>query len=92
MFIGVRQGSVLSPVLLNIVINEIIRVTEGQESWLPNIIVYTDDIVTWELSESTLDKKFQRVVSVCKDFGLNVNLDKYVVKYAWRQVHGKDKI
>jgi hypothetical protein len=32
-----------------------------------------------ELTESTLRKKYQRDVSVCKDFGLNVNLDKCMV-------------
>jgi DUF1009 family protein len=33
----------------------------------------------WEPNESTLEKKLQRVVTVCKDFGLNVSLDKCVV-------------
>jgi bifunctional ADP-heptose synthase (sugar kinase/adenylyltransferase) len=30
----------------------------------------------WEPKEGTLQKKFQSVVTVCKDFGLNVSVDK----------------
>jgi hypothetical protein len=28
---------------------------------------------------STLEKKFQRVVTVCKDFGINVSFDDFMV-------------
>jgi hypothetical protein len=42
-------------------------------------MVYTDDIVVWEPNGSTLEKKLQRVVTVCEDFGLNVCLSKCVV-------------
>jgi hypothetical protein len=35
--------------------------------------------VVWEPNERTSKKKFQRVVAVCKDFGLSVSLHKCVV-------------
>jgi hypothetical protein len=38
----------------------------------------------------TLEKKLQRVVTVCKDFGLNKNLDK-CVKIGWK-TGGTEKI
>jgi hypothetical protein len=50
-----------------------IEVTEGQESGIPKSMVYADDIVIWEPNASSLEKKFQRVVLVCKDFELNPN-------------------
>jgi hypothetical protein len=42
-------------------------------------MVYTDSIVIWEPEESTLEKKFQSVSTVCKDVGSNVDLGKCVV-------------
>jgi hypothetical protein len=51
---GVRQGSVLSPALFNMIMDEVIkRVTEGQESGTQKIMIYADDIVVWEPNEST---------------------------------------
>lgn len=49
--------------------DETIRITVGQESGFPKIMVHTDDIVLQELNESTSKKKFQSAVTVCKDFG-----------------------
>jgi hypothetical protein len=42
-------------------------------------VVYADNIVMWEQNESTLEKEFQRVFTVYKDFGLNINLDRHRV-------------
>jgi hypothetical protein len=68
------------------VMDETMRVT-GQESGILKIIVYADDIVIWELNESTLEKKFHRTIAVCTDLGLSVNLDKCVVmKISWKTV------
>lgn len=87
---GFRQGSVLSPMLFNVVTDEIIiRVTEGQDSEIPTIMVCIDDRVIWEPNENTLQNKFQRVITVCKDSELNVNLDKYVMKISQKKVMWK---
>jgi hypothetical protein len=42
-------------------------------------MIYTYDTVIWGLNVSTLENKLQRVVTVCNDFGLNVNLDTCIV-------------
>jgi hypothetical protein len=68
------------------------RVTEGKYSGLPKIMVCTDNVVIWELNESILEKTFQRVVSVCKDFGLNVNSDKCVVMKISQKARGMELI
>jgi hypothetical protein len=66
--------------------DEIIRkVTEIQDSTLPKIMTYADNIVKWEPNKSSLEKNIQRVVAVCEEFGLSVNLDKCVVmKISWK--------
>jgi hypothetical protein len=73
--------------------NEIVRmVTEGEESRIPKMIVYSDDVIMLNLNESTLAKKVQKVVIVFKDFGLNVALNKWVgMKISQKMgVHGRD--
>lgn len=54
---GVRQGSVLSPVIFNMIMDmRVTRITKGQESSeIPKTMVYTDGIVIWETKESTLE-------------------------------------
>jgi hypothetical protein len=48
-------------------------------------LIYADVTVKQELNKSTLQKEFHRTVAVCKDFGLSVNLDKYVImKISWK--------
>jgi hypothetical protein len=37
------------------------------------------DLKIWEPKESTLEQRSKRVFTVCKDYGLNVSLDKYEV-------------
>jgi hypothetical protein len=74
------------------VTDEIRKVTEEQESEVPKVIVYEDATVIWEPNERTLEKKFQRAVTVSKDFGLNVNLDSCVVmKISQKTGEWKDK-
>jgi hypothetical protein len=54
--------------------------------------VYADDTVIWEQNESTLEKKFQKVITVCKDFGIKVNLDKCVAMKISRKKGGLENI
>jgi hypothetical protein len=35
------------------------KLTEGQDSRLPKVMVYADEIVIWELNKSYLEKKFK---------------------------------
>jgi hypothetical protein len=75
------------------IMDDIIRkLTEGQENGLWKIMVYADCIVIWESNESSLEKKFQKVITVCKYFGLKANLDKCVVKKMSWKPGGMEKI
>jgi hypothetical protein len=42
-------------------------------------MVYAEDIVMLELNERTAEAKFHRIVTTCRDFGLSITLDTYVV-------------
>jgi hypothetical protein len=55
-------------------------------------MVYTGDIAVWEPNESNSEKKFQKAVTVCKDFSLNVNLHKCVVMNVSQKIGGMEKI
>jgi hypothetical protein len=48
------------------------KVKAGQESGLPKgILVYSDDRIIYE--KKALEKKFHRVLIMCKDSGLKIN-------------------
>jgi hypothetical protein len=54
-------------------------VTEVQENGIPRTVVHADNTDIWEPNQSTSQKKFWRAVTVCRDAGLNLNLDICVV-------------
>jgi hydrogenase maturation factor HypE len=61
------------------IMDEIIRrITEGQDGGTPQTLVYAY-IIIYELIQRTLDVKFHRILTVCKDSGLNINFDKCMV-------------
>jgi hypothetical protein len=45
-----------------------------------------------EMNKSTLKKKFEKAVTVCKDSGLKANLDKCVVMKICQKKVGMEKI
>jgi hypothetical protein len=62
--------------------NEIIRITEVQNSGIPKPLVRGNNIVISELNDSTFETKFHRFpYGVCEDSGLNINLNKCI---AWK--------
>jgi hypothetical protein len=64
--------------------NEIIRRITGKDNGIPKNMVYADNI-NWKPKEKTLEAKFHRIITVCEEFELNVNLDMYMVmKIHWR--------
>lgn len=80
---GVKQGDVLSPILFNFFINDIVNclnqpntdpVVIGNSS--VNILLFADDIVLLSESQSGLQTCLDNLHSYCKSWKLEVNTDK----------------
>ena len=78
---GVHQGSVLSPLLFNIFINDIgdDLLTDDapilHDSRVSHLL-YADDLVLLSTSEIGLQRNIDRVNKFCKNWGLAINIDK----------------
>jgi Reverse transcriptase (RNA-dependent DNA polymerase) len=71
--VGVHQGSVLSPLLFNIVLEALsMKFRQG----LPWELLYADDLVLWAESEEELRAKIVRWKNGMESKGLRVNLEK----------------
>ena len=78
---GVHQGSVLSPLLFYIFINDIGNTLLADDASTVydskvNHLLYADDLVLMSTSEEALQRNIDRVHEYCKPWGLAINTDK----------------
>src|SRR5213083_1305491 len=71
--VGVHQGSVLSPILFNIVMQAI---AENFKKGLPWELLYADDLVLMAESKAELEKRLLVWIMRLKEKGLRVNIGK----------------
>ena len=78
---GVHQGSVLSPLLFNIFINDIGNTLIANDAPVVydskvNHLLYADDLVLLSTTEEELQRNINRILDYCKMWGLTINTDK----------------
>lgn len=80
---GVRQGDILSPLLFNIFINDIIKEFHVNLCEAPSILqqkvgclLYADDLVIMSTSKDGLQHGLDRLTNYCRRWKLEVNLSK----------------
>ena len=85
---GVRQGCPLSPLLFNVVLNELIhkvseRCNAARSEYLTpessGILAYADDIAVWAPSETLLNDLIETVVAEGAKIGLKLNIGKCAI-------------
>ena len=71
--VGVHQGSVLSPILFNIVMQAI---ADNFKAGLPWELLYADDLVLLAESRAELERRLMEWIGRLKEKGLRVNIGK----------------
>ena len=104
---GVHQGSVLSPLLFNIFINDIGNTLLADDAPIlydskVNHLLYADDLVLMSTTEEGLQRNIDKLHEYCTKWGLTINTNKSkvmtfsktgrMVKDQFRFVIGKDDI
>ena len=104
---GVHQGSVLSPLLFNIFINDIGKTLLADDAPIlyhskVNHLLYADDLVLMSTTEEGLQRNIDKLQDFCTKWGLTINTNKSkvmtfsktgrMVKDKFRFVIGKDDI
>jgi Reverse transcriptase (RNA-dependent DNA polymerase) len=73
---GLRQGSVLSPCLFVIVMDEILRRVEPNEDGDTRTLIYADDVAVWGDSSAEVQSKIDRWSEITEEFGLKISVEK----------------
>jgi hypothetical protein len=89
---GVKQGDILSPLLINIFINDAIHLFNETECDPPSLtlktvgcLFYADDLVILSTSEAGLQKSLNKLDHYCQSWKLSVNYSKSKVLCFSRQ-------
>ena len=89
---GLRQGDVLSPLLFNLYIHDIVNIFDDScepptlENFVVNCLMYADDMVLLSTTKSGLQNSIDKFSIYCNKWKLNVNLNKTkIVKFCKRQ-------
>ena len=81
-YVGVRQGDVLSPNLFKIFVNDIPKYLSGSMDAVElngknvECLLYADDVVLFSSSAAGLQQRLNSLSKFCKDWCLDVNVDK----------------
>ena len=78
---GVHQGSVLSPLLFNIFINDIGKTLLADDAPIlyhskVNHLLYADDLVLMSTTEEGLQRNIDKIQDFCTKWGLTINTNK----------------
>ena len=82
--IGVKQGEVMSPLLFNIYINDIVKNLKDDDSPRLNdsqvdCLLYADDLVILSTSEEGLQRKLNKLENYCATWRLGINEEKTMI-------------
>ena len=94
---GLRQGCILSPILISLYINtlvdEIKRAEVGVEcrgQWIPALL-YADDMVMFAEEEEGLVRGLKVLEEWCEKWSVKVNAEKCGIYYALQKEEGEEK-
>jgi len=74
---GLFQGSILSPILFNVYINDLAEMlNQGNNSPVPKALLYADDILIQHHDKDVVQQMLQQVDSWCQLNGMTVNIGK----------------
>ena len=73
---GVKQGSVLSPILFIVYMDKIIKLVNGEERDSFRTLAYADDDSHWEFTENELQSFLEDWNRVIKLHGMKINMEK----------------
>ncbi len=80
---GVRQGDVLSPLLFNLYVNDLIPLLHEPDSSPPSLLhsklgclFYADDLMVISTSPEGLQRSLDKIDTYCKKWKLKINLSK----------------
>jgi Reverse transcriptase (RNA-dependent DNA polymerase) len=89
---GVRQGSVLSPSLFIIVMDELLRAVEENEDADSRTLVYADDVIIWGESREEIQEKVNKWKVETEKMGLKISQEKSEVMTMERKKTPRNRV